>query len=67
MLPRSNQRVRAEGERATLISDGFAWGRLGRAGVNRQAGTYEYGFARSADGWLIDGIVFRSSGAPDPR
>ena len=61
ILPRSDQRVRVEGEHAVLTSVGYAWSRQGREAqtLDRSLGQYEYGFTRMPDGWKIDRIIFR--------
>ena len=61
VLPRSNQRVRVEGDHAVLRSAGYAWNQQGHSAkaLDRLSGEYEYGFRRMSDDWKIDRIVFR--------
>lgn len=65
VLPRSNQRVRIDGDRAVLTSDGYTWGRPRSAGPNldRRSGRWEYSFVRSAGRWKIERISFVRSPA----
>ncbi len=60
VLPRSNQRVRLDGDHGSLIADGYQWGqgRGGKTALDRRSGRWEYGFVRSTAGWRIDRVTF---------
>lgn len=68
VLPRSNQRVRIEADRAVLSSNGYAWPAASGRKVppSQRLGEYEYRFQRTGEGWRIEGLSFRYLGAPNP-
>lgn len=60
---RTNHRVRIEGDRATLVSHGYAWNRLEGNGdpLWEVWGVYTHSLARTAGGWRVDGMALEVS------
>jgi hypothetical protein len=57
---RTNHAVAVEGDRARIVSNGYAWNRIEGNGdpLWEVWGTYEHRLARTADGWKVDGFTF---------
>ncbi|WP_066477070.1 MULTISPECIES: nuclear transport factor 2 family protein [unclassified Sphingomonas] len=59
---RTNHQVTIEGDRATMVSAGYAWNRMEGNGdpLWEVWGDYTHRFARDADGgWRVDGMILR--------
>ena len=58
---RSNHQVTLAGDRATMISAGYAWNRMDGYGEPLWEiwGTYEHGFVRTAAGWRCNAMALR--------
>jgi hypothetical protein len=58
---RSNHEVALDGDRATVLSNGYAWNRMEGNGdpLWEVWGTYEHRLTRGPDGWKVDGFTFR--------
>ncbi|RWB56133.1 nuclear transport factor 2 family protein [Mesorhizobium sp.] len=58
---RTNHQVAIEGDKATVLSNGYAWNRMEGNGdpLWEVWGTYEHRLTRSAAGWKVDGFTFR--------
>lgn len=64
---RGNHRIAFDGpDAATMTSHGYAWNRMATPEAPDGAlwevwGTYEHGFARTADGWRVDAMTFTAT------
>jgi hypothetical protein len=58
---RTNHQVSIDGDRATVLSNGYAWNRMEGSGdpLWEVWGTYEHRLARSGETWKVDGFTFR--------
>lgn len=58
---RTNHQVTIAGDRATVVSHGYAWNRMPGQGdpLWEVWGTYEHRLTRTTDSWKIDGFTFR--------
>jgi len=58
---RTNHQVTVDGDRATVLSNGYAWNRMEGNGdpLWEVWGTYEHQLARTPQGWKVDGFTFR--------
>ncbi len=58
---RTNHQVTIQGERATMVSAGYAWNRMEGHGEPLWEiwGTYEHGFVRTDLGWRCDAMTLR--------
>ncbi len=67
---RGNHRVTFTGpDSAVMLSHGYAWNRMERGALPENGGdplwevwgTYEHSFARTDDGWKVDGMTFTAT------
>jgi hypothetical protein len=58
---RTNHQVAIDGDRATVLSNGYAWNRMEGNGdpLWEVWGVYEHRLARTGDAWKVDGFTFR--------
>jgi SnoaL-like domain len=58
---RTNHQVTFDGDRATALSNGYAWNRMEGNGdpLWEVWGKYEHRLVRAGDGWKVDGFTFR--------
>jgi hypothetical protein len=58
---RTNHQVTLAGDRATVVSHGYAWNRMEGNGdpMWEVWGTYEHGLVRDGAGWRVEAFTFR--------
>jgi hypothetical protein len=58
---RTNHQVSIDDDRATVLSNGYAWNRMEGNGdpLWEVWGVYEHRLARSGETWKVDGFAFR--------